>query len=90
MTGALVQKRDDLAVDLIDLLTMLLNLGKIAAVSYTHLDVYKRQLVGHVQLLDGRVRQVVHLRDVEHEEQRDGRRHEAHDNRCLLYTSRCV
>ena len=30
MTGALVQKRDDLAVDLIDLLTMLLNLGKIA------------------------------------------------------------
>ncbi len=26
-------------------------------------------LVGHVQLFDGRVRQVVHLRDAEHEEQ---------------------
>ena len=32
MTGALVQKRDDLAVDLIDLLTLLLNVGEIAVV----------------------------------------------------------
>ena len=46
------------------------------AVSYTHLDVYKRQLL-HMQNLTGLGDDVADVMG-------------DHDDRCLLYTSRCV
>ena len=51
------------------------------AVSYTHLDVYKRQVYNYVHI--GNARPVVVFDTL--------RRYLAYQgNRCLLYTSRCV
>ena len=51
----------------------------LVAVSYTHLDVYKRQLLGHV-LIGG----------LDALGLADGVQSQLHLHTCLLYTSRCV
>ena len=56
--------------------------GDLAAVSYTHLDVYKRQHVGSELLAWGNLEGDVHADGDEHA------RAQCLD--CLLYTSRCV
>ena len=57
--------------------------SNIGAVSYTHLDVYKRQIMTAFELLSEPIRKYV--RDQRWEKLRP-----IQDTACLLYTSRCV
>ena len=59
--------------------------GAVLAVSYTHLDVYKRQVLDHIGRSKAQVEQV---RDQVQEILRKLKTMQ--DETCLLYTSRCV
>ena len=65
----------------------------IGAVSYTHLDVYKRQVLGCVfpnqyeEMIKEEVRATVYTLDMAHEISNLARKL---GKTCLLYTSRCV
>ena len=58
------------------------------AVSYTHLDVYKRQTKGTVVVATRQAVTIFNKKGVEIEQERDAD-HRKNDI-CLLYTSRCV
>ena len=92
-TGGLIPKKNSTANKLNehdrqfhDWYRFVLSFPPHLAVSYTHLDVYKRQLRWRIIAFDmaahvGRLRQHEHQGQAEHSEQLEI---------CLLYTSRCV
>ena len=62
----------------------------VRPVSYTHLDVYKRQGKGRVAVVADEGREDVVAHEEGREQQEDAGVVQAQRHDCLLYTSRCV